>query len=165
VRPPLAKGFKDDSYIAPLDILTYIIHHRGAAEILDAWFDLYNTSLAVFYLFKTRQYCKFALEDINVYEKVGEFVNSLANDHLFTDIQSRLLNLNDVADSIKTISTVFAHTEREHREPKTANFREYVCLFDRMTGKRAIRDDGQSDSEPVQKRLAPAQATDTEEEL
>ncbi|KAG2421578.1 hypothetical protein HFD88_005553 [Aspergillus terreus] len=165
VRPPLAEGFEDDSCIAPLDRLTHIVHHRGAAEILDAWFNSHNTSLAVFYLFKTRQYCKFALDDIDIYEKVGEFVSSLANDHLFTDIQSGFLNPDDVAVNIKTIKTVFAYTKLEHHQPETANFQEYVCLFDTATGKRAIRDNGESDSEPVQKRLAPTQATDTEEEL
>jgi hypothetical protein len=60
----------------------------GAEQILNAWFKSHNTSLAVFYLFKTRQYCKFALGDSNLLMKVGKFVGSLANDHFFADIHS-----------------------------------------------------------------------------
>ncbi|KAL4889243.1 hypothetical protein BDV59DRAFT_186803 [Aspergillus ambiguus] len=165
VWPPLAEGFEDDSHIAPLGTLTEILHHRGADRILNAWFESHNTSLAVFYLFKTRQYCKFALEDSNLHDKVGKFVDSLANDHFFADIHSGLLNPDDVADIIKSIRLVLVYTELEHHQPATANFRDYVCSFDRVTGKRTFRDQEESDSEPVQKRLAPAEANDTEEEL
>ncbi|RAL03723.1 uncharacterized protein BO80DRAFT_442305 [Aspergillus ibericus CBS 121593] len=125
-----------------------------------------NRSILKRLLFNWKPYAfKFALGDSSLYKKVGDFVSSLANDHIFADIHSGLLNPDDVVDNIKTISTVFAYTQLEHHQPETADFREYVCLFDRMTGKRTFRDHEESDSEPVQKRQAPELADDTEEEL
>ena len=53
----MAPGFEGESHVALLNELTYISHHRGIEDVVSMWRESRNTSVAVLYFFKPRQYC------------------------------------------------------------------------------------------------------------
>ncbi|KAL3470209.1 hypothetical protein BJX99DRAFT_264424 [Aspergillus californicus] len=114
ICPLKAAGFEDDGFIAPLNLVTYMPHHRSAKIILEAWFQSNNTSLAVIYLFKSRQYIKFAFDDPNLDSQLTEFLLSIANDHYFADCRGRFFNWEDVMKNIHQTSLIFVFKELEH---------------------------------------------------
>jgi hypothetical protein len=49
---PMVAGFKDKSYITPLNQTAYITHNRSAKEITKLWNSSGTTELLVYYIFK-----------------------------------------------------------------------------------------------------------------
>ncbi|KAI9040411.1 uncharacterized protein KD926_008234 [Aspergillus affinis] len=133
VCPPKAAGFEDET-IAPLNQLTDMSHNRSANDILEAWFQSNNMSLAVFYLFKSRQYIKFALNDPNLDSSLKEFVLAVANDYSLADFRRGLLNWEEVIENIHQTNLLLVYKELEHEQLTNTNLREYVCSFDSQTG-------------------------------
>ena len=155
VYSPIAAGFEDDSYIAPLNQITNIFHHKGANEILETWFRSHNKTLAVFYFFKARQYIKFRLGDPDIHQQVERFLLSIANDHYIADINRRFLNWEDALQSIHEQNLLLVFTGPEHKET-AKDFRAYVCSFDVKTGKRHDRDvddEGEDFTQGKKKRI------------
>ncbi|KAB8226960.1 uncharacterized protein BDW43DRAFT_317277 [Aspergillus alliaceus] len=155
LRPPLAAGFEDDACIAPLGQRTFMTHHRGADEILTTWNRCHDSSLAVFYFFKTRQYCKFQLNHPNLDEHLRDFMDPISNDHYFADINSGLIHSDDVIQHIHQVPLILVYTDFEHKNPPNFGFRDYVCSFDVKTGKRQQRE-GEDTSSPEGKRRTKA---------
>ncbi|KAA8647895.1 uncharacterized protein ATNIH1004_006597 [Aspergillus tanneri] len=91
LRPPMAPGFEDENGVAPLNLRVCMSHHRGAKEILSMWSQSHNGNLAVFYFFKSREYCKFDVQDIELRSHLESFVFSIANDHHFVAIEDGAL--------------------------------------------------------------------------
>ncbi|KAA8644956.1 uncharacterized protein ATNIH1004_009167 [Aspergillus tanneri] len=152
IRPPIAPGFEDESFIAPLNRMANISHHRGANDILETWFRSPNAGLAVFYFFKARQYIKFRLEDPHSRPQITEFLLSIANDHFFADIHTGLLNWEDVIENINETNLLLVFTNLEHDPPVAKNFWAYVCSFDVKTGKRHSRDFDEDNDDSAQGR-------------
>ena len=132
--PPKAAGFDDEALIAPLNQLTDIWHDRSANDILEDWFGSNNIALAVFYLFKSRQYIKFAFDDPNFDSQLNEFVLNVANDHSLADFRRGLLNLEDVIENVHQTNMILVYKELEHEQLTSTNLREYVCSFDKYAG-------------------------------
>ncbi|PLB48773.1 hypothetical protein P170DRAFT_329255, partial [Aspergillus steynii IBT 23096] len=127
-------GFDDEALIILLNQLTNISHDHSINNILEAWFRSNNISLAVFYLFKSRQYIKFAFDNPNLDSQLKEFVLNVANDYSLADFRKGLLNWEEVIKNIYQINMILVYKELEHKQLTSTNLREYVCSFNNYTG-------------------------------
>ncbi|KAL3459613.1 hypothetical protein BJX64DRAFT_264634 [Aspergillus heterothallicus] len=134
--PPIAPGFEDSSRIAPLNKTTFISHHRSFDEIIREWGNHWQTSPAVVYLFKTREYRKFDISDPAFDRQVTEFVNSIANNHLFIGMGG-MLTPEEVLPAIRSLPIILACTDPEHYSVQY-RMEQYVSIFDPKTGKRGM---------------------------
>ncbi|GFF96225.1 conserved hypothetical protein, partial [Aspergillus udagawae] len=139
---PLAPGFEDSSCIAPLDQTASISHHRQFDEMLLEWAKHRQTSPAVIYFFKTREYRKFDVSDQYFNQQITGFVNNIANNHYFFG-NGGALNPKDVLSAMRSLRLVLACTDIEHYTPQF-DLRQYVAAFDTHIGKRR-RDGDQPD--------------------
>ncbi|THC88352.1 hypothetical protein EYZ11_012198 [Aspergillus tanneri] len=145
LRPPMAPGFEDEDGVAPLNLRVYMPHHRGAKEILSVWNQSHDGNLAVFYFFKTREYCKFDVQDIELRSHLESFVFSIANDHHFVAIEDGALIAVSPVQAVEDIGpgqVVLVSTDLEHTEPPMVHFWDYMCSFDPKTGKRPAEEEG-----------------------
>ncbi|KAF7166680.1 hypothetical protein CNMCM6106_002396 [Aspergillus hiratsukae] len=161
--PPMAPGFEDSSRIAPLNQTAHISHHRQFDEMLCEFAKYRQTSPAVIYFFKTREYCKFDFSDPHFNQEVTAFVNTIANNHYFFG-NGGALNPKDVLSAIRSIPLVLACTEFAHFTPQF-DLRQYVAAFDAHTGKRPNGEESDQPDAQNGRRLRERQETGEDSEL
>jgi hypothetical protein len=147
ISAQIAPGFEDSSRIAPFNKTTFISHHRSFDEMIREWGNHWQTSPAVIYLFKSREYRKFDITIPNFDQQVTEFVNSIANNYLFIGMGG-MLSPEDVVPAIRTLPIILACTDLEHYNMQF-RMEQYVSIFDPKTGKHR----GDSPPRPNRKLL------------
>lgn len=138
----IAPGFEDIRHIGSLNHLNHITHGRKVEEILRTWATSNNETLVVVFLFESRVYYKFLVED-DIY--LRKTLKNLTHEHSFMVIDKEYglitPDMNKIFESALKYQLVFA-AKRDHPGPTDKGqmsldeLRNYVQVFDLHTGKR-----------------------------
>lgn len=135
--PPLAAGFENNTSIAPLGQLALISHNYSAKGILTEWDKYHDPSLAVLYLFETREYCKFQLNHPHLEQHLDRVIGSLENDYYYSGFNNNgLFAADEVFGRIHQTPLILAFQNRDLYRQTKLTFQDYVCTFKASTGKR-----------------------------